>query len=136
MLPRKKIRPGYSIGVVLTLFIGISALAQEDAAPPNDEDEAIEEIVVTAGGRSGDPVDVEARYEELLRSQILRDVEQLRLVEEEEGRWRDSRTDIENPSRIRWGYDPDDEMQMRRNTALQDVNFAPTKPATIFRFEF
>ena len=61
-----------SIVVVAAVFGGTIALAGEDAAQPADEDEVMEEMVITAGPKSGDPVDIDALYAEQMREKIGR----------------------------------------------------------------
>ena len=120
----------------IAALLGASAMAQDDVDDSLTEDEEIEEIVVIAGPRTGDPVDVEARYEAQLRERILKDLQRLREIEEEDA-WRSSlATHVEGPSRISWGYDPDDELRARRDTEMTDMNFETTKPATVFRVGF
>ena len=127
-------RSGFTAALIVLL--GAVAIAQDDEAPA-DEDDVIEEIVVIAGKKSGDPVDVEALYEEMLRDRLMLDLDQLRILQEEEEQWRSSRTGtVENPSRIQWGYDPQEELKMRRDSQLSDVTFIPTRPATLFRVGF
>ena len=74
-------RSGFT--AALMVLLGAVAIAQDDEAP-DDEDEVIEEIVVIAGKKSGDPVDVEALYEEMLRDRLMLDLDQLRVLQEEE----------------------------------------------------
>ena len=109
-------------------------LADEEAGPLEDGGEAIEEIVVHAN-KPGDQIDVDAMYEERLRSRLIKDLDRIRVLEEEY-EWRKSEFDIKNPSRIKWGYDAKAELRMRRNTELTDLPIDDTKPATLFRFEF
>lgn len=124
------LRCGFAVAAMT--FIGAFASAQENA----DEDEVIDEIIVVAGEKSGDPVDVDALYEEMMRERLMLD--QIRLQElQEEDEWRSSASmAVESPSRIKWGYDPQDELRMRRDSNLSDVSFVTTKPATVFRSEF
>ena len=56
-------------------------------------------------------------------------------VDEEEYEWRKSAA-MDSPSRIKWGYDPADDYQIRNNMDLDDQNWGKTKPAKLFRFEF
>jgi len=114
---------------------GAAALAQQEAEEQDREDENIEEIVVVAH-KSGDPIDIEANYEALLRSRLMQDLEQLRNLEEDYEWRKTAGMSVENPTRIKWGYDPDDELSMRRETDLMDVQFVTTRPATLFRAEF
>jgi hypothetical protein len=116
-------------------FIGSIALAQENTEQLADEDEVIDEIIVVAGKKSGDPVDVDALYEDMMRERLMLDHIRLRELEEEE--WRSSASmAVESPSRIRWGYDPQDELRMRRESNMSDVSWVTTKPATVFSVDF
>ena len=124
------------IAVALLMCVCTAAIAQNADDDDDAEDEVIEEIVVYGGERSGDPVDVEALYEEMLRERLMLERDQLRAMEEDTS-WRSSRTtDIESPSRISWGYDPAEELRLRRDSQLDDVQFITTKPATLFRVDF
>ncbi len=127
-------RCGFAIAAVA--FGGTVALAQEDAEEPTDKDEVIEELVVIANKKSGDPVDVDALYEEMLRERLMLEQDHMRVLEEE-NEWRNSgSTTLEESSRIQWGYSPQDELRMRREADLVDMPGETSKPATIFRFGF
>ena len=109
-------------------------LAEEEAEPSEDGEESVEEIVVYAT-KPGDRIDVDPRYEELLRSRVIKELDRMRVLEEEY-EWRKSESDVKTPSRIKWGYDARAELRMRRDTELTDLPVDDTKPATLFRFEF
>ena len=134
-VPRRHfiLKSGFAAAMAITSAI---ALAQENAGQIADEEEVIDEIIVVAGEKSGDPVDVEALYEEMMRERLMLD--QIRLQElEEQEEWRNKTSmAVESPSRIKWGYDPQDELRMRRDSNLSDVQAVTTKPATVFRVEF
>jgi hypothetical protein len=124
------------IAVTAVTFGGTIALAQEDAEKPADEDEVIEELVVFANKKSGDPVDVDALYEEMMRERLMLEQDSLRVLEEE-SEWRSSgSTTMEDSSRIQWGYSPQDELRMRRDADLHDMPGETTRPATVFRIGF
>lgn len=124
------------LAVTITGGISMPASAQQDAENTTDESEPMDEIVVVAGKKPGDPVDVDARYEELLKSRLMKEQYQLRVMEEEH-EWRTSGlTDVQSPSRIRWGYDPRDELEIRRSSELVDMPWLTTRPATLFRVDF
>jgi len=137
-VPRRHLALKSGFAAAAMTLTGAIALAQENAGPNADEDEVevIDEIVVVAGEKSGDPVDVEALYEEMMRERLMLD--QIRLQElQEQDEWRNKTSmAVESPSRIKWGYDPQDELRMRRDSNLSDVSFVTTKPATVFRSEF
>ncbi len=116
----------FALGTVTTVY------AQEDA----EEDEVIDEIVVTAGRKSGDPVDVDALYDEMMRDRLMIDLDRLNVLEEQ-NEWRSSaNTNVARPSRIQWGYKPQDDVRMGRDSNLSDEPFITTKPASLFQFEF
>jgi hypothetical protein len=105
------------------------AVANEDAT-----DEVIEEIVVY-GYKSGEKIDLDARYEELFRSRAEIEFAKAKGFDEEY-EWRKSIAAVDDSSRIKWGYDPDTEMRMRRDTSLTDLPIDTVKPASLFRVEF
>ncbi len=110
-----------------------STLAQETY-----DEEVIEEIVVIAGDRPGDPVDVDALYEEMMRDMLRIDLDRLEVLEDDLA-WReetDKTINANSSSRIKWGYDPQDELRMRNDLDISAVQGVPTRPATVFRFEF
>ena len=119
--------------VAIFVFAGTAARAQQDTEA--QEQEPIEEIVVI-GNKDGDPIDLEARYEEQLRARIVADYLRQQTDEEEE-QWRKSlRTSVEGPGRIRWGYDAQAESRVRRETALTDLPTDTVKPATVISVRF
>jgi len=110
-----------------------STIAQETY-----DEEVIEEIVVIAGDRPGDPVDVDALYEEMMRDMLRIDLDRLEVLEDDLA-WReetDKTINANSSSRIKWGYDPQDELRMRNDLDISAVQGVPTRPATVFRFEF
>lgn len=123
-----------AVTAAILVFAHTGLLADEDAVPAEDNEEAIEEIVVYAI-KSRDPIDVDARYEEALRSRLAQELERMRVLEEEY-EWRQSEPDSKNRGRIKWGYDARAELRMRRDTSLTDLPIEDTKPAALFRFEF
>lgn len=120
------------------LLVGLAAAAQEENDDNNAEDEEeIDEIVVIVD-RSGDPVmDVDLRHEAILRERIMKEYYRLQQLEEESA-WRQADPDLDpaKTSRIKWGYNPQAEARMRRDTELTDLPIDDVKPATIFRIEF
>lgn len=124
-------------GVVLVLA-HTGLLADEEVEPSDDSkevsEEIIEEIVVRAA-KPGGKIDLDARYEEIMRARLIVEFERLQVLEQEY-EWRSSEFDDDNSSRIKWGYDARDELRMRRDTKLTDLPIDDTKPATLFRFEF
>ena len=135
-LPRRHFFLINSVAAAAIALSGAIALAQEDATQDADEVEIIDEIIVIAGEKSGDPIDVEALYEEMMRERLMLDYVRLEDLEEQ-NEWRGSTSlAVETPSRISWGYDPQDELRMRRESNLSNVEGVTTRPATIFRIEF
>ncbi len=135
-LPRRHFFLINSVAAAAIALSGAIALAQEDATQDADEVEIIDEIIVIAGEKSGDPIDVEALYEEMMRERLMLDYVRLEELEEQ-NEWRGSTSlAVETPSRISWGYDPQDELRMRRESNLSDVQAVTTRPATVFRVDF
>ena len=93
----------------------------------------MDEIVVTAQ-KPGDRQGIDIPHGKLLRERLLRQLEARRELEEEFA-WRRG-TRVEEPSRIRLGYRPQDANRDRHDTALTDLPMDNHKPATLFRFEF
>ena len=132
--PRTSFIKGRAITIAAMFFVGAftTVYAQEDA----EEEEVIDEIVVTAGKKSGDPVDVDALYDEMMRDRLMIDLDRLKVLEEQ-NEWRSSaNTTVKSPSRIQWGYKPQDDVRMGRESNLADEPFITTKPASVFQFEF
>lgn len=120
------------------IFLGglTTATAQEGVQQIAAEDDVIEEIVVVAGKRSGDPIDLDALYEEMMRDRLMTDIKRLEMLEEQ-NEWRNPvRTTAEKESRIQWGYKPEDDVRMGRETDLSGPTYITTRPASIFRFDF
>ncbi len=121
--------------VALFAFVATTAQAQQDTAASEQEQEPMEEIVVI-GNKDGDPIDLEARYEEQLRARIVADYLRQQTLEDEE-QWRKSLpTSVEGPGRIRWGYDAQAESRVRREMALTDLPTDTVKPATVISIRF
>lgn len=115
--------------------LGGSLWADEEEQASSDADEQVEEIVVVAR-KPGDPIDVESKNEALLRARILTEMARLRVLKDEYA-WRKlGADDTQDSSRIKWGYDPKDEMRMRLKSDLMDIDAGNTRPATIVRVEF
>ncbi len=120
--------------VAFFVFAATAARAQVDTETNDEEQEPMEEIVVI-GNKSGDPIDLEAQYEEQLRARIVADYLRQQ-TEEDEERWRKSLPTSVEQGRIRWGYDAQAESRVRRDMALTDLPTDTVKPATIFSIEF
>ena len=121
--------------LAILVFVATAARAQQDTETSEEEQESMEEIVVV-GNKSGDPVDLEAKYEEQLRARIVADYFRQQSLEEEE-QWRKSLpTSVEGPGRIRWGYDAQAESRVRREMALTDLPTDTVKPATVISVRF
>ena len=120
------------VAAAMILFSG-GVIAQEADDETVDEDEDVEEIIVVAP-KSGDRRRVDQEYEDPARAELLKEFHKMQ-ADKEEYEWRKSAAS-ENPSRIKWGYDPADDYQMRNKLDLQDLPWEKTKPATVFRFEF
>ena len=132
-------------GVIL-VFLHMASLADEEADATESSDVVTEEFegteetevteeIIVYGSRRGNKIDVDVIYEELIRSNLIKEF--IRAQElEEENKWRLSLSEDKSSSRIKWGYDLDAELRMRRDTELTDLPIDDTKPATVFRFEF
>jgi hypothetical protein len=119
----------------LCLAVPGIAAAQTDEADDaaSDESQTVDEIVVTAE-KPGDRKRVDTPYEQQMREQLLEELDRMQR-EEEEIAWRREPT-VDQPSRMSFGYRPQDSARDSRNTSLTDLPLENTKPATVFRFEF
>jgi hypothetical protein len=117
----------------LTAF-PVAAQIDEDAVD-TESDEIIEELIVV-GTRPGDPADADPLYREVLRQQMMEEVDRMR-VEEEEG-WRNSNQTYKTSekSRLVWGYDPKEDRDMRNDVDYSTLPGETIKPATLFRAQF
>lgn len=98
-----------------------------------EEDRPMDEIIVTPP-RSGDPREVETPYEEVMRQRILEEYDRA-VREQEELAWRQEPT-ISEPSRINFGYRPQDKSRDETAGTFNRLPMDKVKPATVFRFEF
>jgi hypothetical protein len=131
--------------VLAVLFLYAAAVSAADGdeevavievvAASEDASEEIEEIVVYAY-RSGDKIDVDARYEELFRSRASMELGRLEVLDDEY-QWRKSMSENQSESRIKWGYNAEAEQAMRRDDELSNRPVDTYgKPATLFRATF
>jgi hypothetical protein len=98
-------------------------------------DETIEEVIVYAY-KPGDEIDMDARYAELFRTRAAAELDRMEVLNDEY-EWRVSMSEDESESRIKWGYNPEAEMSMRRDTSLTELpTDSRVKPATLFRVQF
>ena len=119
------------------LALSMSAYAQQVAGVAVDDLEEIDEIVVIGGDRPGDPTDHEPSYEDVLREQLIEDLERLEAMRDRDNEWRNyTTTSVNSSTRMSWGYDAEAESRMRRDTDLMDVQYETTKPASVFRVGF
>ena len=125
----------YRVGAGAALFVlfGATAFAQQADSEPADKSEELDEIIVIAP-KPGSRRRVDQEYEDPARAKLLKDLYELQL-DEEEYEWRKSAA-VESPSRIKWGYDPTDDYEMRNRLDMQALHFENTRPATLFRLEF
>jgi len=134
-LSRDKLCTRVVIIAAILFYANTASSADEDSEPNEDTtDETVEEITVYAY-KSGDKIDMDARYEELLRSQIAAELDRMEVLNEEY-EWRKSSAAVENTSRIKWGYDLESDMSMRRDTTFTDLPTDTVKPATLFRVQY
>lgn len=110
--------------------------ADDDAQDAEQQDDAFDEIVVTAGGRPDDAISVQSKYDELLRARLMKDIDMQRALDEEYD-WRKTDTaKVDGPVRIRWGYDARDHLKLREEADLLKLDLDKTRPATLFSVEF
>ena len=123
------------ITAAILIYAGIVSSADEEAeSNESATGEVIEEIVVYAD-KPGNKIDMDARYEELFRTRAAAELDRLEVLNEEY-EWRKSFAVTEETSRIKWGYDVEAEMSMRRDTSLTDRPTDMDQPATLFRVQF
>jgi hypothetical protein len=124
-----------TITAAILIYAGIVSSADEEAeSNESATEEIIEEIVVYAD-KPGNKIDMDARYEELFRTRAAAELDRLEVLNEEY-EWRKSFAVAEDTSRIKWGYDVEADMSMRRDTSLTDRPTDMDKPATLFRVQF
>jgi hypothetical protein len=126
------------VSAAILVFAGV-ALAQDEDAEQAEQvedttDEVIEEVVVYAY-KPGDEIDMDARYAELFRTRAAAELNRLEVLDEEY-QWRVEMAEADSSSRIKWGYNPEDQMSRQRDTTLTDLPMDVVKPATLFRAEF
>jgi len=124
------------MGVLTATLLATPVAAQVDeSAPAEESGEVIEELVVY-GARPGDQVKADPMYEEMLRQQMMDEVQRMRL--EEEVDWRNSELTYQSSrqSRIAWGYDPKSDRDMRDDIERNSLPGDTIKPATLFRAQF
>ena len=128
------LRPvGAGMMLLLVAAGGVTAQTADTDAEPGEEAPAIDEIVVTAQ-KPGDRRRLEMSYEDLMRQRLVEELDTMRR-EQEEIEWRRGPR-IENPSRISFGYRPQERGREAPETPMTDLPVEYNKPATIFRFEF
>jgi len=123
----------FGIATALVALFGVVVFAQEADEEPADESETIDEIIVIAP-RPGARRQIDKVYEDPVRAQLLKDFYKMQ-EDQKAYDWRKAAAE-ESPSKIKWGYDPSDEYQMRRQMDLQELPTERDKPATLFRFNF
>ncbi len=123
----------FGMAAALVALFGVAVFAQEADEEPADDSEIIEEIIVIAP-KPGARRRVDKEYEDPVRAKLLKDFYEMQ-EDQKEFEWRKAAAE-ENPSRIKWGYDPSDEYRMRMQMDLQELPSERTKPATLFRFNF
>ncbi len=123
-------------GALSVTLLAAPVVAQENQNAPADESgEEIEELVVY-GMRSGDKREVDPMYEEMLRQQMMDEVQRMRFEEEED--WRNSELTFQSSreSRMVWGYDPAADRALRNDIDRNTLPGDTTPPATLFRAQF
>ena len=120
--------------VTALILIHASVAFSQDEQAEGTTDETIEEVIVYAY-KPGDEIDMDARYAELFRTRAAAELDRMEVLDEEY-EWRVAMSEDESESRIKWGYNPEAEMSMRRDTSLTDLPTDTVKPATLFRVQF
>ncbi len=135
LLSRNSLLTRAAVTASILVYVGIALSADEETGPgESTTTESIEEIVVYAD-KPGDKIDMDARYEELYRTRAAAELDRLEVLNEEY-EWRKSMAVADDSSRIKWGYDVEAEMSMRRDTSITDRPTDTVKPATLFRVQF
>ncbi len=132
-VPRSFFAYIFRSAVAVLVFIGVAVSAQETEDEQVSSTDTVEEIVVIApkpGGRKK----VDDIYMDPVRARVLRDLHEMQ-KDQEEYEWRTVKA-VENPPRVKWGYDPTDDYQMRNKMSLEDEAWGKTKPATLFQVGF
>lgn len=124
------------MGSLSVTLLAAPVAAQVDQNAPVDESGKVVEELVVYGTRPGDQVEVDPMYEEMLRQQMMEEVQRMRLEEEED--WRNSNLTYRSSreSRIVWGYDPKADRDMHNDFDRNTLPGETTKPATLFRAQF
>ena len=100
-------------GALAASLASLPVTAQVDEGVADDDSaEVIEELVVYAN-RKGDQVEVDPVYQEMMRQQMMDEVQRMRQEEEED--WRNSNLTYQSSkkSRIVWGSDPKTDRAMQ-----------------------
>jgi hypothetical protein len=127
-------KSSFSAAVTALILIHASVAFSQDEEVEGTTDETIEEVIVYAY-KPGDEIDMDARYAELFRTRAAAELDRMEVLNDEY-EWRMSMSEDESESRIKWGYNPEAEMSMRRDTSLTDLPTDTVKPATLFRVQF
>ena len=124
------------MGVLSVTLLAAPGVAQVDQDAPADESGTVIEELVIVGTRPGDQNKADPMYEEMLRQQMMEEVQRMRFEEEED--WRNSNLTYQSSqqSRIVWGYDPKADREMRDDIERNSLPGDTTKPATLFRAQF
>jgi hypothetical protein len=135
IVSRNKLFTRAAITAAILIYASAVFSQDEEAAPAEDTtDESIEEIVVYAH-KPGDEIDMDARYAELFRTRAAAELDRLDVLNEEY-EWRVAMSEDDDSSRIKWGYNPEADMSMRRDTTLTELPTDTVQPATLFRVQF
>ncbi len=135
LVSRNSLLTRAAVAAAILVYVGVVSSADEETELGVDTTEGeIEEIIVYAD-KPGRRIDMDARYEELYRTRAAAELDRLDVLNEEY-EWRKSFAVAEDTSRIKWGYDAEAEMSMRRDTSLTDLPTDTVKPATLFRIQF
>jgi hypothetical protein len=132
---------GAAVTATILMYASLAFAADEDVQQDGDETVAVEEVeeieeIVVYANKPGGKIDLDARYEELFRSRASAELDRLDVLEEEY-QWRKSMSVKEETSRIKWGYNAEADLSMRRaDTTMTEWPTEDTQPATLFRVQF
>jgi hypothetical protein len=116
-------RPAPTLLIAAALFAWTPGAAQENESPDNNE-----------------PRGVDAKYDEQLIDEVIVRGSAWRTPDktkpEREPRWRTEIPPAEPKKRMTFGYDPSEELELRRENPLYQQPAGGVEPATVFRFRF
>jgi hypothetical protein len=92
-------------------------------------------LATTAVAQENQPARVESKHDEKLMEEIIVKGRAWRLPDLGESKWREKAAEAPK-SRMTFGYNAEEERDLRRDNPIFDRPSDDVKPATIFRFRF